>query len=180
MCGSLLFVDEAAEDRAALGPLLGEVGDGFVGPELAAARGLSSVVVRAYSAGNRPQVAFTEDQHQVGDLGPGGEQEPFRIGIRARASGAGSLRRPLWPGPSQASNQVNMLVEGLRGRCPRLSAFSPTWPGGPTDIWRTGPGAKSGIGKKTAGQEAYSRTDQAVCKTVGLAYVGSNPTPATT
>jgi hypothetical protein len=37
-----------------LDPLLGEVGDGFVGPEraeLAAAMGLSSVVVRAYSAG---------------------------------------------------------------------------------------------------------------------------------
>jgi hypothetical protein len=142
MCGSLLFVDEAAEHRAALGPLLGELGDGFVGPELAAARRLSSVVVRAYSAGNRPQVALTEDQHQVGDLGPGGEQEPFRIGIRAMASERDGFDARSGP----ASNQVNMLVDGLRGRCPRLSAFSPTWPGGPTDIWRTGPGVKSGIG----------------------------------
>jgi hypothetical protein len=47
--GSLVFVDEAAEDWAALDPLLGEVGDGFVGPERAAAMGLS-VVVPAYSA----------------------------------------------------------------------------------------------------------------------------------
>jgi hypothetical protein len=36
--------DEAAEDWAALDPLMGEVGDGFVGPERAAAMGLSVVV----------------------------------------------------------------------------------------------------------------------------------------
>jgi hypothetical protein len=30
------------------------------------------------------QVPFAEDQHPVGDLGPGGEHEPFRIGVRAR------------------------------------------------------------------------------------------------
>ena len=40
---------KAAEDWAALDPLLGEVGDGFAGPERAAAMGLS-VVVSAYSA----------------------------------------------------------------------------------------------------------------------------------
>jgi len=28
-----------------------------------------------------------EDQHPVGDLGPGGEHEPFGIGVRARAAG---------------------------------------------------------------------------------------------
>ena len=28
---------------------------------------------------------FAEDQHPVGDLGPGGEHEPFRISVRARA-----------------------------------------------------------------------------------------------
>jgi len=28
-----------------------------------------------------------EDQHPVGDLSPGGEHEPFRISVRARASG---------------------------------------------------------------------------------------------
>jgi hypothetical protein len=36
---------------------------------------------------DRPQVAFTEDQHPVGGVGPGREHETFRIGIRARASG---------------------------------------------------------------------------------------------
>jgi len=30
-------------------------------------------------------VPFTEDQHPVGDLRPGGEHEPFRVGVRARA-----------------------------------------------------------------------------------------------
>ena len=30
---------------------------------------------------------LAEDQHPVGDLRPGGEHEPFRISIRARASG---------------------------------------------------------------------------------------------
>jgi len=34
-----------------------------------------------------PQVPLAEDQHPVGDLGPGGEHEPFRVGIRARAPG---------------------------------------------------------------------------------------------
>jgi hypothetical protein len=41
--GSLVFVDEAAEDWAALDPLLGKVGGGFVGPERAAAMRLSVV-----------------------------------------------------------------------------------------------------------------------------------------
>ena len=30
---------------------------------------------------------FAEDQHPVGDLGPGGEHEPFGISIRAGTSG---------------------------------------------------------------------------------------------
>jgi hypothetical protein len=29
---------------------------------------------------------FAEDQHPVGDLGPGGEYEPFRVSVRARAA----------------------------------------------------------------------------------------------
>jgi hypothetical protein len=49
LCGSLVFVDEAAEDGPALDPLLGQVGDGAVRPgraELAAAMRSPSVVVR--------------------------------------------------------------------------------------------------------------------------------------
>ena len=30
---------------------------------------------------------FAEDQHPVGDLGTGGEHEPFRVSVRARAAG---------------------------------------------------------------------------------------------
>jgi hypothetical protein len=85
--GSLIFVEEAAEDGPALDPLLGEVGDGVIGPgraEFAAAVGSLSVVVPGITGEDRPQVPFTEDQHPVGDLGPGGEHEPFRIGIGAR------------------------------------------------------------------------------------------------
>jgi hypothetical protein len=29
---------------------------------------------------------FAEDEHPVGDLGPGGEHEPFRVSVRARAA----------------------------------------------------------------------------------------------
>jgi hypothetical protein len=32
-------------------------------------------------------VAFAEDEHAVGYLGPGGEHEPFRMSTRARTSG---------------------------------------------------------------------------------------------
>ena len=32
---------------------------------------------------NAAQVAFTEDEHPVGDLSPGGEHKPFGIGVRA-------------------------------------------------------------------------------------------------
>jgi hypothetical protein len=57
------------------------------GAESAAAVGPSSVVVPGVLGQDRPQVPFTEDQHPVGDLGPGGEYEPFGIGVRPGAAG---------------------------------------------------------------------------------------------
>jgi hypothetical protein len=36
---------------------------------------------------DRPQMPLAEDQHPVGDLRPGREHKPFRIGIRSRAPG---------------------------------------------------------------------------------------------
>ena len=55
--------------------------------ELAAAVRPLPVVMPGVLGQDAAQVAFTEDQHAVGDLGPGGEHEPFSIGVRARASG---------------------------------------------------------------------------------------------
>jgi hypothetical protein len=44
----------------------------------------SPVVVPGIFGHHAAQVRFAEDQHPVGDLCPGGEYEPLRIGIRAR------------------------------------------------------------------------------------------------
>jgi hypothetical protein len=54
---------------------------------LAAAVGSLSVVVPDIPGEDRPQVWFTEDQHSVGHLGPGGEHETFGIGVRTGTSG---------------------------------------------------------------------------------------------
>jgi hypothetical protein len=61
------------------------VGPGWA--ELAAAVGSSSVVVGLVLGKDAAQVAFAEDEHPIGDLGPGGEHEPFRISVRARTPG---------------------------------------------------------------------------------------------
>ena len=89
LCGPLVLVDEAAEDRPTLDPLPGEVGDRVVGPgraELPAAVGAPPVVMGRILGQDRLQMPFAEDQHLVGDLGPGGEHEPFRITVRPRAA----------------------------------------------------------------------------------------------
>src|SRR5207344_569563 len=86
----LVFVEEAAEDASALDLLPGEVSKGMVRAgraELPAAVGAPSVVVGLVPGEDRFQMSLAEDQHPVGDLGPGGEHEPFRISVRARASG---------------------------------------------------------------------------------------------
>jgi len=46
-----------------------------------------SVVVGLVPGQDRPQVSFADDQHPFDDLGPGGEHEPLRKGIRTRAPG---------------------------------------------------------------------------------------------
>jgi hypothetical protein len=55
--------------------------------ELPAAVGAPSVVVGLVPGEDRPEVSFAGDQHAVGDLGPGGEHEPFGIGVRAGTAG---------------------------------------------------------------------------------------------
>ncbi len=84
LCGPLVFVDEAAEDGPALDSLRGEVRDRAVGPgraEMAAAMGAPPVVMDLVLGQDRPQMPFAEDEHLVGDLGPGGEHEPFRVSV---------------------------------------------------------------------------------------------------
>jgi hypothetical protein len=88
--GSLVFVEEAAEDGPALDSFLGEIGDGVVGPgwlELERAVRSSPIVVPSIPGHHAAQVSFAEDQHPVGDLSPGGEHEPLRMGVRARTPG---------------------------------------------------------------------------------------------
>jgi hypothetical protein len=80
----------AAKDGPASDLLLGQVGHWVIGPgraKLAAAMGPSPVVVGLVPGQDRPRVSFAGGQHRVGDLGPGGEHEPFRTGIRTRAAG---------------------------------------------------------------------------------------------
>jgi hypothetical protein len=87
---SLVFVDEAAEDRLALDPSVGKPGGGVVGPgrvQLRAAMGSSAVVVGLVLGHHDAQVPLAEYQHPVGDLGPRGEHEPLRKGVGARTSG---------------------------------------------------------------------------------------------
>jgi hypothetical protein len=44
----------------------------------------SPPVVKALILGqDRPQMPLAEDEHPVGDLGTGGEHEPFRVSVRA-------------------------------------------------------------------------------------------------
>jgi hypothetical protein len=49
--------------------------------------GPSSVAVPGVLCQDRPQMPFTEDQRPVGDLCPGGEHQPFRVGVRTGAPG---------------------------------------------------------------------------------------------
>src|SRR5215469_5509710 len=84
-----LRINEAAEDRPTLDAVLGEVRGRVVGPgraELPAAMRAPAVVAGLVLGQDRPQVPFAEDEHLVGDLGPGGEHEPFRVSLRARAA----------------------------------------------------------------------------------------------
>ena len=48
--------------------------------------GAPPVVMALVRGQDRPQMPLAEDEHLVGDLGPGGEHEPFRKCIRSRAA----------------------------------------------------------------------------------------------
>ena len=52
-----------------------------------------------------PQMPLAEDQHPVGDLRPGGEHEPFRITVRARAAGRDLHRLDTSPGQDRVKRR---------------------------------------------------------------------------
>jgi hypothetical protein len=54
--------------------------------ELEAAMGAPSVVVSLVLGQDQQQMPLAEDQHAVGNFGPGGEHEPFRKSVRARTA----------------------------------------------------------------------------------------------
>jgi hypothetical protein len=55
---------------------------------------------------------------------PGGEHEPFGAGDRMKFRGGIIMALVLAPAcPSQANNQVNVLLAGLHGCCPCLSVI---------------------------------------------------------
>ncbi|HEY6315164.1 MAG TPA: hypothetical protein VIY52_30775 [Streptosporangiaceae bacterium] len=83
-------MDQAAEDAPTLDAFQRQLRDGVIWPErveLAAAMRSPSVVVGFILSWDQPEMAFAEDEHPVGDLGPGGEYEPFRISFRSWGAG---------------------------------------------------------------------------------------------
>ena len=76
-------------------------------PELSTAMGAASVVVALILGQDRLQMSLAEDQHPVGDLGPGGEHESFRVSIRARASGGIFTASVPTPARTASKDSVN-------------------------------------------------------------------------
>lgn len=73
--------------------------------------GMPAVVVRGVYVKHVPQVPLAEDEHAIGDLGAGGEHEPF--GVRV---GSGISRWDLGPGDSGiggilARSRMRRIVE---------------------------------------------------------------------
>ncbi len=84
---SFVLADQSAEDRSSLDPLTGQVDQGMVGPWwLQVQRPVGSPPVVVACEVVEDSVSFADDEHPVGDLGPGGEHEPFRVGVRPRAA----------------------------------------------------------------------------------------------
>jgi hypothetical protein len=68
--------------NSATGPDLG-----FYAARSYSLMGPPSVVMGLILGRDRPQMPLAEDEHPVGDLGAGGEHEPFRVSVRGRAAG---------------------------------------------------------------------------------------------
>jgi hypothetical protein len=92
--------------------------------ELAAAMGPSPVVVPGIFGQDRPQVPFAEDQHPVGDFGPGSEDESFGIGV-ARGLRGGIFTASMPASARTASNDAVNCPARSRTRNRKSAARSP-------------------------------------------------------
>ena len=88
--------------------------------------GRCPVVVPGIPGEDRPQVPFTEDRHPVGDLGPGGEHEPFGIGVRPGTSGGIFTASMPMPARAASNDAVNCPARS-RTRNRRSAARSPRY-----------------------------------------------------
>jgi hypothetical protein len=70
-----------------------------------------------------PQIPFAGDQHQVGDLDPGGEPEPIRVSVPTGCGRARPEHRSARPGPCSAPTS-GPRVSATRCRCTCASATS--------------------------------------------------------
>jgi hypothetical protein len=104
-----VFVEQAAEDGPTSDPSGWFGRDRLVGSwraKLPPAMRPVAVVVPGVHGEHVPEVPFTEDQHPVGDFGPGGEHEPLGVGVRP-----GTARRILRVSmPASASTVSKALV----------------------------------------------------------------------
>jgi hypothetical protein len=116
--------------------------DGVAGPgraELWAAVRSPAVVMGLILGQVRPQMPVADDEHRAGDLGPGGEHEPFRISVRGRAAGRG--RRGLDAGVGQDRVRRRGELPGpVTGREPG-GCGAVTRIGREVTVLRPGPGA---------------------------------------
>jgi hypothetical protein len=81
-------------------------------------------------------------------------------------------------GPSGQRNRSRSAVRGRASPCPWPFTTAPESQVHGRVADGGGPGSR--LKRVCAGQGCVARFRRAVCKTVGSAYVGSNPTPATT
>jgi hypothetical protein len=161
----------AAQHWAALDPLPGEVGGGVAGPgraELAAAVGAPPVVVGLVPGQDEPQVPLAEDQHPVGDLGPGDEYEPFRVGVRARTSGRD--RQGCDAGAKDLQWRTLQTVGGWPTQGQPRYAFRASWSGEVPVM--AGPGDEIAAGAGGRGHQRASHADrEQVIGTLKAAFV---------
>ncbi len=94
------------------------------------------------------------------------DAHPFRLALdrAATAACAGPLMTPTTPATADADKELPRHAQartcwsaGPHGRCPCSSAGSSDRTLARTDIWRTGPAAKTTAGHICAGQEPYRR-----------------------